>query len=495
MRVLLIQPPVTRPIDFAADRVRISPFIPLGLAMIAAVLEKNGHEVKILDALLEGNLEGTPHKEGFIRYGLSDMGILDQIKEYKPDFIGISCMFSAMEWDAINICKIAKSFNYDIKTIMGGAWAGTNKLNILQKSNYSVDHIIKGEGERIILDIVNKQMYDYDRTPIDNLDELPRPAYHLLNINKYLELAPGHNGYKQKPFMPMLTSRGCPASCTFCAIANHWGKKPRYRSAENVLAEIDFLVKEYGIKEIHFEDDNLTADRERAIKIFDGLIERNYGLTWTVPSGMAIYSLDDELLEKMAQSGCYSVSLAIENGNQEIVTKIMKKPVDLKKVAPMVKKIRDTGMDVRGFFILGYPGETKMDIESTIKFARELQLDWSHFFIFSPLPGTEIYQTCIDKGYLKPKDFDPLRSFYEPVLKTEHFDQEYLIEAKERANIEVNFKNNYNLKHNPKKAIRLFKNVLDIYPHLEFVKEYLDKAESYFKIVDIAENTIKSFEN
>lgn len=477
MRVLLIVPPVTRPTNFDASVVRITPSIPLGLAMIAAVLEKEGHEVKILDALIDGSLKGYSIKKDFIRYGLSDLEIAKHIREYEPDFVGVSCMFSAMEADAINVCKIAKRVNYDIKTIIGGAWAGTNRLKILQKSNFSIDHIIKGEGERIILDIVNRQSYDYDKTPIVNLDSLPIPAYHLLNINKYIELAPGHNGYKQKPFMPMLTSRGCPARCSFCAISNHWGPKPRYRSAEHVLAEIDFIVKTYGIKEIHFEDDNLTADRERALKIFDGLIERNYGLTWTVPSGMAVYSLDDELLEKMVKSGCYSVSLAIENGNQEIVTKIMKKPVNLKHVAPMVKKIRELGMDVRGFFILGYPGESKMDIESTIKFAKDLQLDWSHFFIFSPLPGTEIYNTCIDKRYIKPEDFDPLRSFYQPILKTEHFDQEYLIEAKERANIEVNFKHNYNRYNDPAKAYILFKNVLDIYPHLDFVKEYMEDSK------------------
>jgi magnesium-protoporphyrin IX monomethyl ester (oxidative) cyclase len=476
MRVLLINPPVTRPLNFAADKVRISPFIPLGLAMIAAVLEKAGHEVKILDALIEGDLQGFDYFDGKnkIRYGLPGTEIAKQIYYFNPDYVGVSCIFSAMEDDAISICRLSKSVKSTIKTIIGGPWAGTN-VESLSKNIY-IDHIIQGEGEKAILDIVNKLTGDRSQYFIENLDTLPVPAYHLLNMQKYFELAPGHNGYKQKPFMPMLTSRGCPAKCTFCAIANHWGPDPRYRSVENVLAEIDFLVHEYGIKEIHFEDDNLTADRERAMKIFDGLIERNYGLTWTVPSGMAAYSLDDELLEKMAQSGCYSISLAIENGNQEIVTKIIKKPILLNKIKPMVDKIRSLGMDIRGFFILGYPGETKVDIENTIKFARYLELDWSHFFIFAPLPGTEIYQTCINKGYLKPEDFDPLRSFYKSVLKTPEFDQEYLIEAKDRANLETNFKYNYNLIHNPTKAAILFQNVLHLYPHLEFARKSLEEA-------------------
>lgn len=481
MRVLLIFPPVTRPKEFAADKVRITPFVPLGLAYIAAVLEREKIEVKIIDALIEGDLNGKEYGNG-IRYGLSDNEISQAIKNYNPDIVGTSALFSAMEWDAINICQLAKWIKPTLKTLMGGPWSGTNRDNILK--NKCVDEVIIGEGEREILRLISCWFnINFDGIKIDksdyiqDLDTITFPARHLLPMQKYFELAPGHNGYKQKPFTPMLTSRGCIAACTFCAIAGHWGKKPRYRSAENVLAEIDQLVQTYGVKEIHFEDDNLTADRERALKIFDGLIERNYGITWVVPSGMAVYSLDDELLEKMVQSGCYSVSLAIENGNQDIVTKIMHKPVRLEKVPPMVKKIRSLGMDVRGFFILGYPGECKADIENTIKFAGDLQLDWSHFFIFAPLPGTEIYQTCIDKGYLNPADFDPLRSFYQPILHTPEFDDKYLSEAKERANLEVNFKNNYNLKHDPVKAIRLFQNVLDIYPHLEFVKGYIEKAK------------------
>ena len=471
MKVLFVFPPVTRPKDFAADKVRITPFVPLGLAYLAAVLEHNGIEVKILDALIEGDLNGKEYNNE-IRYGLSDDEITKAIKDYNPDIVGTSVLFSAMERDGINVLKIVKLYNNKIKTIVGGPWAGINYKKL--KQSQWIDEVIIGEGEKAFLEYIKGEPITPDY--IQDLDTIPFPARHLLPMKKYFDNAPGHNGYKQKPFTAMLSSRGCPAKCTFCAIASHWGNKPRYRSAENVLAEIDQLVQTYGVKEIHFEDDNLTANRDRALKIFDGLIKRNYGLTWVVPSGMAIYSLDDELLEKMAESGCYSVSLAIENGNQDIVTKIMHKPIRLEKIPPMVNKIRSLGMDVRGFFILGYPGETKTDIENTIKFAGDLQLDWSHFFIFAPLPGTKIYQICIDKGYLNPTDFDPLRSFYQPILKTPEFDQEYLIEAKEQANLQVNFENNYNLKHNPAKAIRLFKNVLDIYPHLEFVKEYLKQT-------------------
>ncbi len=165
------------------------------------------------------------------------------------------------------------------------------------------------------------------------------------------------------------------------------------RSPKNVLDEIEFLIQEYGIREIHFEDDNITSNKKRAMAIFEGMIERQFNIIWHVPSGMAANTLDEELLAKMKESGCYSLTLAIESGNQHVVSRLMKKPVNLKKIPSLVKQIRNLNMDVRGFFILGYPDETKENIRETINFAREIELDWSYFSIFSPLPGTKSYNT------------------------------------------------------------------------------------------------------
>lgn len=500
-KVLLIFPPVTRPEDFSAKKVRISPFPPLGLACIAAVLEQEGgFDVKIKDALIEGDLSGQEYLQGKIRYGLSDFEITQQIKEFQPDLIGVSCIFSAMEWDSLNICSLAKQLDRRIITVLGGPHAGANGREILTK-NKDCDFVIIGEGELSFRDLLSNLyrgltdfssidglVYRKNGLVVENpkekylfeLDTLPLPARRLLPMEKYFDLAVAHSSFKNKPFTPMLTSRGCPAKCTFCAIANHWGKVQRTRSAKHVLDEMEDLIKQYGIKEIHFEDDNLTADKQRALDIFNGMIERGFRISWTVPSGMAVYSLDEELLVKMKESGCYSVSLAIENGNQEIVSKIMRKPVNLKKVPPLARKIRELGMEVKGFFILGYPGETKQTMQETNNFARELELDWAFFFIFSPLPGTEIYDTCIEKGYMKANDFDPLRSFYEPAITTPEFDQKYLVEIRERAILDVNFENNPNLrKYDLEKAIASFQNVVNLYPHFDFANYYL--GEAYLK--------------
>jgi anaerobic magnesium-protoporphyrin IX monomethyl ester cyclase len=499
-RIMLIFPPVTRPEDFSSAKVRVSPFIPLGLAYIAASLEKKGiYEIKILDALIEGDLKGEGYKNKQIRYGMSDEQMQKSIQEFNPDIIGISCLFAAMEKDVSNILAIAKAINKNIKTILGGANASSGGKRFIE-TDKNCDYVLMGEGDLTFIELINaiNENTGFDRigglmyreneaiklipktTYIENLDSIPFPARHLLSMDKYLETATAHASYKNKPFTPMISSRGCPAKCTFCSLANHWGKIQRKRSATNILDEIEHLIKEYGIKEIHFEDDNLTADKKRALQIFNGMIERKFNISWVVPSGMAVFSLDDELLEKMKESGCYSVSLAIENANQHILTKLMNKPVNLTKVKPLVDKIRSLGMDARGFFILGFPGETKEDMNRTIEFAKELELDWAYFFIFSPLPETNIYKTCIEKGCMKESDFDPLRSFHEPAIVTEEFDQEYLKELRETAIVEVNFKNNANLlKYDINKAIASFKQVVDIYPHFDFANFAL--GEAYLK--------------
>jgi len=501
LKTLLIFPPVTRPGYFSKKKVRVAPFIPLGIAYLGAVLESyEKFEVKLLDALIEGDLDGIVNKNTYIRYGLSDNEIIKKIKDFDPDIVGVSCLFSAMEWDSVHICNLVKSINSKVVTIIGGGYAGSCGEKML-KENDSIDFIIIGEAEITLkklllsLDNQNDQISDIDgliyrkkgivtknfKTKfILDLDTIPFPALHLLPMEKYFSLSVSHTSFKNKPYMPMITSRGCPAKCTFCAISNHWGEKQRRRSAKNVLDEIEFLIRTYGIKEIHFEDDNLAADKKRALDIFNGMIGRKFNITWTVPSGMAIYTLDDEILEKMKDSGCFSVSLPVENANQEILTKIMCKPVNLRKVKPVVEKIRSLGMEVRGFFILGFPGETKNDMNETIKFAREHEFDWAHFFIFAPLPGTKIYEMCIDKGYINEKDIDPLTFFYEPIIETPEFSKDYLKKLWQDAIIDVDFKNNPNLlKYGIDKAIKSFKSVLSTYPHFDFANFYL--GEAYLK--------------
>lgn len=514
-KIMLINLPVTRPEDFSAEVLRVSIFFPLGLAYIAAALERTGkYEIMVIEALAECDLsKSTPINGGSsLRYGFTDDEIAQRIIDCSPDVIGTSCLFSATQWDMSNVCRIAKEIDKNIITIVGGADAGANAKYIIDNFPH-VDFVVIGEGEETatrLLDAIsnnasisklngiayrkNGNTHVIPKSEyIEDLDTVPFPARHMFNMVNYLSKAMPHSTFKKTPFTQMISSRGCPLKCTFCALGNHWGKRQRLRNEENVLEEIEELISEYGIKEIHFEDDNLTADKRRAVKIFDGIIERGFDIAWNLPSGIAVYTLDDEILEKMKASGCYSVSLAIESGNYMVLEKLMKKPVDLKRVPKLVKKIRELGMDARGFFIIGYPGETKETIRQTVEFAKELELDWTYFFIATPLPHTEMWKMCIENGYIKEEDFDPIRSYNKAIIRTPEFDPEYITQTREEAIIDLNFRNNPNLrKYDIDKAIADFNDVVMKYPNFDFANYYL--GEAYLKKGD-KDMAIQSFKN
>ena len=176
------------------------------------------------------------------------------------------------------------------------------------------------------------------------------------------------------------------------------------RSAGSVLDEIEFLVKKCGVKEIQFIDDNLTCNRQRAIEIFEGIINRGLNIQWNTPNGIAVWTIDEELLELMKKSGCYELTVAFESGDQDVVSKIIKKPINLKRAAQLVGKMKELNIQVHSFFISGFPGETIEQMKRTFEFANEMDLDSAWFFMANPTPGSELHDICVENGYLD-KDF------------------------------------------------------------------------------------------
>jgi len=304
-RVLLIDPPVTRPPDMGADKVRIGLVAPLGLASIAACLEAANIEVKIMDCVADGSLEGHVLPNGEIRYGLSDTQVMAELFKFQPDIVGVSCLFANNCSDAHNVCKIVKDYNKNVITIMGGAHPTALPLSTIADKN--VDYVWQGEGEAlagmiVLMNLGHEAPRICPADVIENLDILPYPARHLLNMPKYLYSESPHSGLKRVPVANISTSRGCPGRCEFCAIRTLWGEAFRMRSPENVLGEIKLLIKQYGIKELHFEDDNFTASKKRAMAIFQGIIDNKWDLSLNSPSGLSVMALDEELLDKMKEA-------------------------------------------------------------------------------------------------------------------------------------------------------------------------------------------------
>ena len=172
------------------------------------------------------------------------------------------------------------------------------------------------------------------------------------------------------------------------------------RSVKDVLDEMGYLIETYGIRELKFEDDNLTFDTDRARAIFEGMIERGYDLTWNTPNGIGVRTLTEDMLRLMKHSGCFEVTLAIESGDSYVLRNIINKPLDLAEAELAARRCRKMGIETTGYFIIGFPDETREQIFHTYKFARKLKLDKAYFFIFNPLVGTPLHDKCVREGLL-----------------------------------------------------------------------------------------------
>ncbi|MEK7080451.1 MAG: radical SAM protein [Patescibacteria group bacterium] len=403
-RIILINPPMTY--FTSVEPIRLAQ--PMGLCYIAAVLEKEGYNVKIFDAHAEG-YRSRLEKGDRTQVGLNEKEIAEKISEFKPAIAGISSMFTDQYHNAKMVCKIIKEIDSKIAVCMGGVHPSLVTEEVLKDPN--VDYVIKGEAEYSFRDFCDLLIKNKNIDPkkidglnlnsktkwIENLDDLPFPARHLLKLQEYFSAGRAYREQsKREPAFPIITSRCCPASCRFCATHIMQGHY-RQRSVENVIAEIEYLIKTYGMQEIYFLDDALAFGNFR--EILKKMIENQYNLAWHGANGVAVYSLDDELIELFAKSGCYKVILSIESGVQKTL-EYMRKPVILNKTEKIIKKIKDYGMKVESMFMIGLPCETKEDILNTVKFAESLGLDYVSFPLATPFRGTNFYNDCAEKGYL-----------------------------------------------------------------------------------------------
>ena len=342
--------------------------------------------------------------------------------------------------------------------IMGGADATEDYRYYLE--NGCCDFVILGEGERIFKELCRALAEDLDYSQIsglaflmhdevvcnpvteyiDDLDQLPLPAYHLLNLQEYSEANLGPSRSFRTPFAYVVTSRGCPFNCIFCSIHSLWGKKYRVRSAKNVVDEIELLVKKHDVHEIFFEDDNLTLNRKRALEICDEIQKRGLDITWSCPSGIAAYALTEDLIIAMKKSGCYKIYISVESGDQDVLSNVIDKPLKLTQVDNVIRWCRKHGVFVEGGFVLGLPGETKQTMKQTVDYALSRRFDAAHFFIAQPYPGTRLRELVESKGYLKEISLSSLKHNQNAVIETEEFDLEFVNELKVQAYRSTNIK-------------------------------------------------------
>lgn len=445
-KVLLIFPPVI--FSYESPK-QIMP--PLGISYLGAFLSPD-YEVKLLDAALEGYENENKIAPGFLSYGLADRAIERKIKEYSPDLVGVSCLYSSQFSKVAEICSMVKGLSASIITVIGGSHPTFFAKECLLACT-DIDFIVQGEGElglKELLDVLNAgKSYEFidglafrkngslqinaKKKLIENLDDLSFPARELLPLDKYFRInLPMGLVNRRNPSINMITSRGCIFKCSFCSSCRFWGSRFRARSVENVLTEMEHLREKFNIKELKFFDDNLTLDPVRAKKIFRGMIEKRFDFTWNTPNGVDISTLDQEMLKLMKKSGCYEVTLAVESGDEHTLGQVIKKQFDLKKVEQVVKWIKAEGLDTYGFFIIGFPQETKKQINNTLRFIEKIKLDRISLFIANPLPGTQIYEYCKENGYISPEQMSLHLDYFHSQFKTVEFDQKYLERLRRR---------------------------------------------------------------
>ena len=448
--------------------------IPMGLAYLAAVI-RDDFDLKILDGRAKFQ-RIVPKNSKWEYFGYSPEEIAEQVKEYKPDVVGISCLSSFHFPDIVDLFARIKEVDPQLITITGGTHPTFLAEEIMPKYK-SIDFIVLGEGEIVFRELLLKiksgedysdmdglafrQGDDYRINPktkyIEDLDSLPYPAFDLFPLDFYQKKnVPFSVSFRSKKTLPIMTSRGCASRCVFCASQKYWGQRFRMRSAENVLDEIEHMVKKYGSKEIQFIDDNLTQNKERAKKIFQGLIDRNIDIHWNTPNGVAVWTLDEEMLKLMKRSGCYELTVAFESGDQDVLNKIIKKPLNLEYARKMVHKMKELDIQVHSFFISGFPGETKEQIERSFAFAKTMDLDSAWFFVANPTPGSELYDICKKKGYIND-DF----SFENIEYSLSHIKHDDFMPGELEQLIIKQF-NNYNLGQLARHPFRFLKKYLGV---------------------------------
>lgn len=422
-RVLLIAPRITIPQGMSK---RVIP--PLGLSYIGGALEKAGIDVQMIDCTIEGYY--TDEVNGnLLTYGLPPQELIPRIGQFEPDVIGISVLFSTDLFNLMETCRIAKAAAPNALIVVGGLHATIypNEIFTLDRKvnggNASIDWVIRGEGENRLVEFVNflkegkidrnadglvgtlngEYFCNPQLETISDLDSIAFPAYHLLPMEKYFEV--------NIPFSPvpagervaqLLTSRGCPIGCSFCSSTNMY-KKYRHRSVANVIAEIEQMKRLYSIDEIQFADDNLTLEKDYSVSLFTELAKM--GLKWCTPNGTMVNTLSPELLDLMARSGLYQITLSLDSGNMKTLKNLHHKPVDLTRIPNLIKKAKEYGIFTHGTLVVGMPGETVEDIREGFDFVLDnLGLTSISTFIAAAIPGSELYHKSLDAGLITRED-------------------------------------------------------------------------------------------
>ena len=444
-KLLFIVPPCVAISDLTPNEnktfsSKIRKEIPLGALSLATYMERyTNAEAVILDLNLkfytlvnEGKIDQVNTAEKYIRHFIS------QIREDEFDFCGISAIFSP-------------TFGYS-------------------KSLITREKLEKG--------------FQCSFEFIKDLDEIPPLDFSLIEFGKYNSHA--HSQVDREVVaMPLMFSRGCPFNCCFCASHSIHGKKVRYNSLQRIKSDIKLAVDKYQVNTITVWDDNFFVDKEQALILLDYFMELQ--LTVEFVNGFPVYRMDDDMARRLKMSGIDVVTLAIESGNPRILKEIIHKPLKLEMVPHAIACLNKYDIYVKGLFVIGFPGESLEDIQMTMDFIHTSDLNWVDIFIASPLPGSDLYDMCKAKGYLKNESLDTC-NFLEGNIETEFFHAGQIEEIQVYNTIKKDFVCNLDMRNRKwERALVNFEYVIHAKHKNPFAYYYAAKAAKEIGLLEKAE--------
>jgi len=320
-----------------------------------------------------------------------------------PDVVGISVKTVKLK-AAQMIARTCKSVDKDIIVVAGGPHCTALAHQVLADSN--IDYVVRGEGEFTFLELLralkdgrslqkvnglsykegSSMTHNRIRDLLPELDEIPFPARDCL-LNR--------PSYGSEAFGDLITSRGCPFNCAYCASHLTWTRKVRYRSIANILLETRSVIEAFGTRQFTFWDDSFTLNKKRVIKLCKVLSDEKLGINWGCNTRFDL--LDEEVIKSMKQAGCNNVEIGVESGSPRIL-RLIRKEIAVEKMQDVAMLLRKYGLYWSGFFMVGLPTETLDDIKMTIEFMRKIKPNYATFSIFTPYPGTELFQMLLQRG-------------------------------------------------------------------------------------------------
>lgn len=447
MRVLLFNPPR----EGYSEEVQ-APHV--GLAYLAAVLEQRGFKVWVVDA------------HPFSRQGLRSLPLI--IRRVSPDVVGITSTTSTIN-QAFEAAKVAKRLLPYCTVVMGGPHVTFSDLSTLASCG-EVDIVVRGEGEVTLIELLERMedgrgvkgvlgltyreggraRREPDRPLIENLDSLPFPSYKHLPLNLYRSF-----GLKV-PSLPVATSRGCPFKCSFCVAWKLNKGIWRTRSAINVVDELEHHVSTYGVTDFSFVDDLFTLSRRRVKEICREMRKRGLKVTWGCSA--RVDTVDYELLLEMKRAGCHTLYFGVESKSSRTL-KDMRKGFTPERVKEAFRLARQLGINTVASAILFWPGETRRDVEETVKFVKSLESDIAQFCIATPFPGTDLYERLKEAGMIREEDWSKY-DIVTPVFETPEFNRKYMVFKWKSAYLTFYLRPSYIAKRLVKRSLPLLKAVV-----------------------------------